>query len=780
MKRYIIILLVLCFSVTFASDSWAKVIGSEELEPSRAHIRFSPEAQALIKTAARAEKEQDWKAVAENYQKALELYSQYLINASVLNNKTGASPEITVSSPRWGLNQPIPDGLGAIPDIRRDGRDGVYPASAGLRLRNNDLYWGVQYFCRNALRNMPAEGRKTYNNMFEPVARHVFENVVKNRLDINKLEQLAERYALTESGRQALTLLLRWHLERGELFKASGYYRELKLNHPRDAEVLFERKIVEDIMAGKPSDVEWQTYCGNNTRSKIMPARSTEESATSPQTVPLIGKGYSFSWNSYFKLPDHVVNLSRRPPNNPNINYPIAPQESIPYFPAVSNNMIYLPTGSGIYAFELSELKDEKMPYDLSAPYGAQAEMKVKWKVEDDTSNQGFQEERTINTVTLSADGKRLYAPLISSYEKHERRLGFLDVKYPFPRRSLVCLDTSTAKRLWTSDKVPYSKDGGNPLEDIIFPVAPAEENDVLYVAGLRMPKQVDIPEHYLFACNARNGAVYFKTFIGSGILETNLFNNPSREPMASAVTVDSDNIYYCSQMGIITAVDKYTGAIKWLKKYEEYFIPTTWPNYTPPHLPLRWINNPIIRIDNTSFAEKQGQPARLDDASRSGGILVTAIDSPFLYLISANTGEELWRWNGDNAPLGNVRHLVGVKDGFLVVSGESGIICLNLNKGADVAWKADDKNYFGKDFRFIGKGAITDGKIYVTSDDYMLYEIGLKTGELINKQFLQGKEDAQPAANLLVVGDFLIRNSIGQMNIYRIESKKETVDSPR
>ena len=130
--------------------------------------------------------------------------------------------------------------------------------------------------------------------------------------------------------------------------------------------------------------------------------------------------------------------------------------------------MIYLPTGSGIYAFELSELKDEKMPYDLSAPYGAQAEMKVKWKVEDDTSNQGFQEERTINTVTLSADGKRLYAPLISSYEKHERRLGFLDVKYPFPRRSLVCLDTSTAKRLWTSDKVPYSKDGGNPLE-ILF-----------------------------------------------------------------------------------------------------------------------------------------------------------------------------------------------------------------------------------------------------------------------------------------------------------------------
>ncbi|HLD35909.1 MAG TPA: PQQ-binding-like beta-propeller repeat protein, partial [Planctomycetota bacterium] len=411
---------------------------------------------------------------------------------------------------------------------------------------------------------------------------------------------------------------------------------------------------------------------------------------------------------------------------------------------------------------ELSESKGDKMPY----------EMKVKWKVEYDTSGQGFQEERTINTITLSADGKRLYAPLISSYERREQQLGFLVVKYPFPMRSLFCFDTTTAKALWTTEKAPDPKDTNNAFEDIIFPVAPAEEDGVLYVAGLLMPHQVDIPEHYLFAINARNGAVYFKTFIGSGILETNLFNNPSREPIASAVTVDSDNIYYCSQMGIITAVDKYTGIIKWLKKYDEYFIPTTWPNYTPPHLPLRWINNPIVRIDNTSFAEAKGQPARLDDASRSGGILVTAIDSPFLYLLSANTGEELWRWNGDNAPLGNIRQLVGVKDGFLVVSGESGIICLNLNKGGEEKWKRDGN-------RIIGKSAITDDRIYIP-ENYTITEIELKTGKLISKDTFHGKEDNQPSANLLIAGDFLIRNSIGQMNTYRIEDKKESINSPR
>jgi len=684
MKRYIILLLVVCLAVTISSDIWAKVIVPGELEPSRAHIRFSTEAEALVKTAVKAEKEQDWRSAVENYQKAMEMYSQSLISASA-SNKKGES----------------------------------------------DLYWGVQHFCQNALRNLPPEGRKVYNGMFEPVARRAFESIVKNHLDINKLAQLAERYGLTESGRQTLTILMRWYLERGEFYKASGYYRELKLNHPQEAEGLPECKMIDDVLARKASSVEWQTYCGNNTRSKIMPVRPTGKSAEAA-AESREGKGHSFSWSSYFKLPDYVVNPSRRPINNQNIFYPIAPQmpqESIPYFPVVNNNMVYLPTGSGIYAFELLESKDGKTPY----------EMKVKWKVEDDTSSQGFQEERTINTVTLSADGKRLYAPLISSYEELVTRYGLV-VKYPFPRRSLVCLDTLTAKRLWTSDKVAFPKDGGNPLEDIIFPVAPAEEDGVLYVAGLRMPNQIDIPEHHLFALNARNGAVYFKTFVGSGILETNLFNNPSREPIASAVTVDGDNIYYCSQMGIITAVDKYTGAIKWLKKYEEYFIPTTWPNYTPPHLPLRWINSPIIRIDNTSFAEKKGQP-RL--TVPFGQVLVTAVDSPFLYLLAADTGEELWRWNGDNVPLGNVRHLVGVKDGLLVVSGESGLICLNLNKGGDVEWKADGKIPLTKDPRFVGKGAITDNKIYISSDDYTLYEIGLKSGKLlINKYALQGKED--------------------------------------
>ncbi|MEW6027495.1 MAG: hypothetical protein AB1599_09405 [Planctomycetota bacterium] len=702
-KRYTIILLILFLAGMVRADLGAKDVNAQGVEPSRAHIRRSPEAEALAMAAVQAVKDRDWRTAAENYQKAIELYSTALIKASAVDTAI-----------------------------------------------NSDLYWGVRHFCGDALRRMPAEGLKAYNSMFEPAARQALESAVRSRLDTEKLAQVAGFYALTGPGRDALILLLRLSLESGEFYKASGYYRELEQYHPETAQGLPERRLIEEFMAGKTSGVEWPAYCGDNTRSKMMVTRASDEV-----------QGHSFSWTGYSKLPAHVINLSRRI-NAAEIYYPpIIPQESIPYFPVVGNGMIYLPTGSGIYAFQSPEPKEGDVAKEIN----------LKWKVEYDTSAAGFQEERTINTATLSPDGRRLYVPLIGSFEKYERRLGFLDVKYPFPRRSLFCIDTATAKALWTSDRVAPLPDGSNPLEDIIFPVAPAEENGVLYVAGIRMPNQIDIPEHYLFALDARSGAVYFRTFIASGILETNLFNNPSREPVASVVTVDKDNIYYCSQMGAIAAVDKYSGQVKWLKKYEEYQIKPTWPNYTPPRLPLRWANNPVIRIDNTSFATPKGRPSPIQSfGAADGQVIVTAVDSPFLYILSSDNGGELWRWNGDESPLGNVRYLVGIRDGFLVLSGESCLMCLNLNKTGKVEWKVEGG-------RLNGKSAITDDRIYITSD-YALMEVALKSGKLISRNVLQGKDEAQPSANLLVAGDLLIRNSIGQMNIYRIENKKEPVNN--
>lgn len=679
--------------LSYPGYSEAKVILSSEVEQSRAHIRLSPESESLLKAAFKAEQSRDWRGAAENYQKALELYPQYLVSQSALS----ANPD---------------------------------------SLETRDLYWGVQYYCRSALARFPAEGRQAYNELFGRMARHAFDNAVKGRIDPEGLEQLGSRYALTESGWRALLILMRWHLERGDSYKALGFYRELERNYPSEVKELPEFNLIGGFLEPDRPGSDWPTYAGDNTRSRLMAVKAAEK----PD-----GK-HAFSWAGYFNLPEYAVNLFRR---GANVN-PYAPQvsyEFIPFFPIAHKNTIYLPTGSGIYSLAAPGMKK-----------GAEAkELAVKWKVEYETSNPGFPEERTINTATISADGKRLYAPLISSFAEHDRPLSYLDVKYPFPRRTLFCFDTVTAKALWNSERLPYFNGESNACEDVIFPVAPAEENGIIYIAGLRMPNQVDIPEHYIFTINARTGVVYSKTFIGSGILETNMFNNPSREPIVSAVTVDRDNVYYCSHIGVMTAVDKYSGIIKWSKKYEEYRIPTNWPDYTPSYLPLRWVNNPIIRLSGAPVSPEPGQ------------VLFAAVDSPFLYLLSAENGRELWRWNGDESNLGNTRYLLGVKDGMLVISGAAGLVCLNLNIGGKLEWAVKDR-------RFVGKGALAGDKIYIT-ENYTLLEIDLKTGKLSSINTLQGREEPQSGAHVLIAGDFLIRSSIGHLNLYRIGNKKAVVN---
>lgn len=680
-----------------------------EIEPSRAYIRVSNEAENLIKAARKAETEQQWIIAVKNYQKAIELYPQYVINQSIFNNTIGD--------------------------------------------KNNDIYWGVQYICEKSLQDLPPDGKKIYREIFEPVAKHIFEQGCKadpttSRLeviDINKLFLLANQYSLTYHGQMSLIILMRWYFEQAELYKAIKYYRKLSGTFPEIAESLPEAKKINVFLNNKgiTESKSWQTYAGNNTHSQIMSIQEPKEILSS-----LFG---------FFALPTQLVKLRQIPITMGYYN--IMPVESIPYFPVVSNGLVYLSTGLGIYVLELEPKEIKAVDKTSSAEEDNPYKLKEKWKFEIplDENTQIFPEERIINTATISNNNHKLYVPLITAFEKHERKLGYLDVKYPFPRRTLFAFDTLTGRILWTTRKVPYDNKDNNSFEDILFPVAPAAEDDVLYLAGIHMLQQTDIPEHYLFALNGKNGEVYFKTFIASGILETNLFNNPSREPIVSAVTVDKDNIYYCSDMGVISAVDKYSGMLKWLKKYEQYSIPSTYPAINPPRLPLRWVNNPIIYTDSLSTNKTKGQ------------IIITAIDSPFLYVLSTENGEELWRWNADAVQMGNIRYLVGIKDNLLIVSGETSLICLNLAKDGKIEWIKDG-------YKFMGKGAITDDKIYVSTTDKGILEIGLKTGKLLNIHTALPEEKIYPAGHLLLVNNFLITASSEQINIYKISQTTKSI----
>jgi outer membrane protein assembly factor BamB len=708
--KYLILIVLLAISAN--SPIWSRSSKTEDIEPSHANIRLSQEAEELIQNARKEETEKQWITAVNDYQKASEIYSQYVINQSPVNNSKEAA------------------------------------------LGYNDLYWGVKYVCQSALRKLPLEGRKIYQQIFDPPAKHLFEqsgisinnNSTSGFIDTVPLSVLSEKYPLTEYGEKALIVLIRWCLEESELYAASGYYKQLLAYHPESLDKLrpIESAIIVNYLNNKQlahinKAGEWKTYSGNNTRSQLSHSPSNE----------------NFTPYAYFELPQIAYLPNYQPYYYPPSSRPNTYSNAIPYFPIVNNELIYIPAGLGICVLDLKNPK-LRITFDKSEIYKLQANWKFFHISDSDTKT--FFEERTINTATLSEDGARLYAPIITSFEEHEQQFGYLEVKYPFPRRILYAFNTQTGRIMWTTDKIVSENIDGDP-KNILFPVAPAVEDDVLYAAGINMAHQTDIPEHYVFALGSFSGKAYFKTFIASGILETNLFNNPSREPIASAVTVDDENIYYCSQMGAIVAIDKYSGTLKWLKKYEQYSLPPVDPNnpnsyVIPPRLPLRWINNPIIYTDFS----KSGSSQSVD--TNSGQIVFTAIDSPFIVMLSAKDGKEIWRLDADALQLGNIRYIIGIKDNLLIVSGESGVVCLDITKKGKIEWLLQGH-------KFIGKGALTDNRLFITSDSSLL-EIILETGKISKEYDLKANGRFPASGNILFSNNYLILTSSQQLSIYK------------
>jgi outer membrane protein assembly factor BamB len=273
------------------------------------------------------------------------------------------------------------------------------------------------------------------------------------------------------------------------------------------------------------------------------------------------------------------------------------------------------------------------------------------------------------------------------------------------PKRALFAFDRASGKILWAVGGQVNEREF---LKKASFPMPPVIEKDTatVYAAAVYAENDTDLPQHYICAFNASTGELYWKTFITSGLLEINLFNNPAREIIGSALTIDNDTIYYCSNIGVVTAVDKFSGSVKWVKKYQQFEVPPTRNEY-PAHLPLLWVNNPLLKMNY---------------GSDKSALLVTPVDSAFLYALNPETGEEIWKWDGFD--LGNIRYMLGTKGELLYLQGESNSICLNVAKEGKRVWV-----YPGP---FRGKGGLAENAVYFSTPD-SLAMVHPTSGKILN-----------------------------------------------
>ncbi|MFQ5592365.1 MAG: PQQ-binding-like beta-propeller repeat protein, partial [Phycisphaerae bacterium] len=124
----------------------------------------------------------------------------------------------------------------------------------------------------------------------------------------------------------------------------------------------------------------------------------------------------------------------------------------------------------------------------------------------------------------------------------------------------LVCLDASTGEVLWRSEREGLSE---RPSE-LGFDSSPIVDHGRLYVIGRRR-RSFGFEDCYLYCLNAVDGRMLFRTHVGSA--STGTFG--ARRPTPAVASLHEDMVYLCSNLGTITALSAYTGAVRWLRQYD-------------------------------------------------------------------------------------------------------------------------------------------------------------------------------------------------------------------
>jgi outer membrane protein assembly factor BamB len=145
---------------------------------------------------------------------------------------------------------------------------------------------------------------------------------------------------------------------------------------------------------------------------------------------------------------------------------------------------------------------------------------------------------------------------------------------------------------------------------------------------------------------DAETGKTIWETFVASGHTEINLFGNPTRESAGSAVAVDGDTVFYCTNHGAAAALDRRTGRLLWIVQYLQMpILPSR--DTEIHHNPYSWANNPPI--------------------ATHGLFLSTPTDSQQLYAFDRRTG--MIRWNISRKHFA-MTYMYGVSGDTLVLGG--------------------------------------------------------------------------------------------------------------
>lgn len=556
--------------------------------------------------------------------------------------------------------------------------------------------YGLREYIMAQIAAWPEEGKAAYRRRADPLAEHEF-NTAKRTRDVEALDRLIDQYPFSSVVDDALALIANIRLDAGEnAAAADALGRLLDREGGADRSVVVARLGLAWARAGNRAALEdlirrvekepagatvrvggAEVALADHLKALASGVRETP-SPTAPLALPaweMLGGGPTgarlaepgvelakAAWADVVGLPrldgEDEFMMRRTMALVPTAEYR-------PLFPAVSDGILYVHNGLALTAYNFFARQPERL-----------------WQFRVPTpSGEVMFDNRVIFAPTVHEG--RVYANLINSVGGEENQLGYVRVKFPFPRRALFAFDAYTGKQLW--------KLGGRLLaesleENATFATAPTPDGGRLYVGAVKQRLSTDPFQHYVLCLDPATGKILWSTYVASGGTEINLFGNSTRESLGSPVSVTEDSVYYCTNHGAVAALDKKTGRIRWTYRYRQLQVMPTRSVYVQKNR-LEWVNSPPL-------------------AAR-GMVVVTPTDSHFLYALDARTG--LPRWDRPRGQ--DVRTVYGAKDNTLVLGGERLELC-DLATGRPVSAPMSDE------LRGTGRGVVAADGIYVPCQD--------------------------------------------------------------
>ncbi|MBI2932986.1 MAG: PQQ-binding-like beta-propeller repeat protein [Planctomycetes bacterium] len=569
-------------------------------------------------------------------------------------------------------------------------------------------YRGVLEHCFREMEKWPEEGKAAYRTYYDGFARAAFETA-RHVQDLQALDQVAQRYPLSSVADDALALLGNLAMDAGDPEHAASAFERLLAVPDADIprSLTFARLGAAYAQSGRADDLDEllaraerecpQTNVRFGDREEPLPQilrrtlRSMNTSADSSHGVAWPAGWECLQGDGTGTRPAESTALSNRawtatiPPvefeaaeDDPGYFPPTgrAATHYRPLFPAVSDGIVYLHHEYQAWAFNL---------------YGTTADLLWSHSVTPPDGTLLY-EERLAHTTSVH-DG-RVYVTLVTALGEMEKRMQWILVKFAFPKRALFCLDATTGKMVWRLGGLTDDKE---PLGGLSFPTAPTPQEGRLYVGAVRQSTNTDPFEHYVLCLDAATGRVLWQTFVASGGTEINLFGNSTRESIGGAVAVAGDSVYYCTNHGAFAALDRRTGRMKWLYRYQQLSVNPT-RSVQIRRNPLEWCNAaPVVAQDQVFF---------------------TATDSPLLYALDARTGEYRWRLER-----GDLRHLYGMQGPYLVAGGDS-VRWFDVTQGGKTAGHFEPERGQGS-----GRGVVAADGIYFPTTEG-LYQIPIAGGK--------------------------------------------------